>query len=102
MSRPHTFAAACQPRKLVTASDVGGKRESASLTRKKEPAWVNVRMQQSVDELHAFSYGPSVHGDRDVALRRPARSADILHVSALLHVCMRVCDSVNVRVQCIL
>ena len=90
MSRPHTFAAACQPNKLlVTSSDVGGKREpAASLTLKKELGGVNIGMQHSVDELHAFSYGQCAHGGRDIALRLPVRSAEILQVSLLSQTCV--------------
>jgi hypothetical protein len=72
MSRPNTFAAACQPKKIVASSDVGGKTEpAASLARKKEPAGVNLGMQHSVDELQAFSYGQSANAGRDMVLRRP-------------------------------
>jgi len=96
MSRPHTFAAACQPKKIVASSDVGGKTEpAASLARKKEPAGVNLGMQHSVDELQAFSYGQSAHAGRDMVLRRPMRSAEILQVNPLPQTC--VCNSANVK-----
>jgi hypothetical protein len=96
MSRPHTFVAGCQPKKLVASSDVGGKTEpAASLARKKEPAGVNPGMQHSVEDLQAFSYGQSAHGGRDMALRRPVRSAEILQVNPLSQTC--VWNSVNVK-----
>lgn len=99
MSGPHTFSG-CLPKKLVTAAEAGDKRvPPPSFNRKKEAAgstlpprrgeggsWEEGPMggRRSIDSLQTLSYDKSAQRrDRDIALRRPARSHDLLKVSLL-------------------
>ena len=128
MSRPHTFSAHCLPKKLVTAAEAGGKREpQTSFTRKKEAAGSTLPPRReeggsgkagyrgerwSIDALETLSYDKSAqHRDRDIALRRPARSHDLLKVrlmspshtcvASLWCVCVLVCLRVYEECVCV-
>jgi hypothetical protein len=128
MSRPHTFSAHCLPKKLVTAAEAGGKREPpTSFTRKKEAAGSTLPPRReeggggkagyrgerwSIDALETLSYDKGAqHRDRDIALRRPARSHDLLKVrlmssshtcvASLWCVCVLVCLRVYEECVCV-